>query len=190
MDKKEFRVLIKYWFLKGKNTVEAKSWLDTEFPNTAPGKSTIKDWYAKFRRREMSTEDGVDAQKRLSLCLSDFHSDITGVDLGLCDSSRFIKRHEYAPAKGKSNAIRRKSAGYFFSRPLPLRNSATAPALVHTDRIAVTFMPIAPLVSTIALKRADAAAPSSTPPRPGSPMSYSDDKEIGEISRNRTGKCR
>ncbi|KAF7281682.1 hypothetical protein GWI33_004404 [Rhynchophorus ferrugineus] len=66
----------------------------------------------------------------------------------------------------------------------------TAPALVHTDRIAVTFMPIAPLVSTIALKRADAAAPSSTPPRPGSPMSYSDDKEIGEISRNRTGKCR
>ena len=23
-----------------------------------PGKSTIKDWYAKFRRGEMSTEDG------------------------------------------------------------------------------------------------------------------------------------
>ncbi|KAF7272200.1 hypothetical protein GWI33_014998 [Rhynchophorus ferrugineus] len=33
MDKKEFCVLIKYCFLKGKNTVD-----------TAPGKSTIKDW--------------------------------------------------------------------------------------------------------------------------------------------------
>ncbi|KAF7286594.1 hypothetical protein GWI33_004634 [Rhynchophorus ferrugineus] len=44
MDKKEFRVLIKYCFLKGKNTVEAKPWLGTEFPDTAPGKSTTKDW--------------------------------------------------------------------------------------------------------------------------------------------------
>ncbi|KAF7271906.1 hypothetical protein GWI33_015272 [Rhynchophorus ferrugineus] len=58
MDKKEFRVLIKYCFLKGKNTVEAKTWLDAEFSDTAPRKSTIKDWYAKFRRDEMSTEDG------------------------------------------------------------------------------------------------------------------------------------
>ncbi|KAF7264426.1 hypothetical protein GWI33_023228 [Rhynchophorus ferrugineus] len=56
MDKKEFRVLIKYCFLKGKNTVEVKTWLDPEFPDTAPGKSTIKDWYAKFRRGELSTE--------------------------------------------------------------------------------------------------------------------------------------
>ncbi|KAF7278715.1 hypothetical protein GWI33_008091 [Rhynchophorus ferrugineus] len=58
MDKKELCVLIKYCFLKGKNTVGAKTWLDAEFPDTAPGKSTIKYWYAKFRRGEMSTEDG------------------------------------------------------------------------------------------------------------------------------------
>ncbi|KAF7277937.1 hypothetical protein GWI33_009053 [Rhynchophorus ferrugineus] len=58
MDKKEFRVLIKYCFLKGKNTVEANIWLDAEFPDTVPGKSTIKDWYGKFRRGEMSTQDG------------------------------------------------------------------------------------------------------------------------------------
>ncbi|KAF7269045.1 hypothetical protein GWI33_017884 [Rhynchophorus ferrugineus] len=58
MDKNEFRVLIKYCFLKGKNTVEAKTWLNTEFPYTTPGKSTIKDWYAKVGRGEMSTEDG------------------------------------------------------------------------------------------------------------------------------------
>ncbi|KAF7282537.1 hypothetical protein GWI33_002571 [Rhynchophorus ferrugineus] len=58
MDKKEFSVLIKYCFLKGKNTVEAKTWLDAMFPDTAPGKSTIKDWYAKFRRGEMNIEEG------------------------------------------------------------------------------------------------------------------------------------
>ncbi|KAF7266620.1 hypothetical protein GWI33_020120 [Rhynchophorus ferrugineus] len=39
MDEKEFRVLVKYWFLKEKNTVETKTWLDAE-------------------RSEMSTEDG------------------------------------------------------------------------------------------------------------------------------------
>ncbi|KAF7279368.1 hypothetical protein GWI33_007312 [Rhynchophorus ferrugineus] len=43
MDKKELRVLIKYCFLKGKNIVEAKTWVDAEFPDTTPGKSTIKD---------------------------------------------------------------------------------------------------------------------------------------------------
>ncbi|KAF7270729.1 hypothetical protein GWI33_016311 [Rhynchophorus ferrugineus] len=58
MDKKEFRILIKYGFLKGKNTVEAETWLDAEFPDTIAGKSTIKDWYAKFRRSDMITEDG------------------------------------------------------------------------------------------------------------------------------------
>lgn len=51
-------MLIRYCFLKGKNAVEAKSWLDEEFPGSAPGKSTIIDWYAKFKRGEMSTEDG------------------------------------------------------------------------------------------------------------------------------------
>ncbi|KAF7264252.1 hypothetical protein GWI33_000427 [Rhynchophorus ferrugineus] len=56
MYKKEFRVLIKYCFLKGKNTVEAKTCLDAEFPDTVPRKSTIKYWYAKFRRREMKCD--------------------------------------------------------------------------------------------------------------------------------------
>ncbi|KAF7286935.1 hypothetical protein GWI33_003201 [Rhynchophorus ferrugineus] len=40
MDKKQFCLLIKYCFLKGKNTVEAETWLDAEFPDAAPGKPT------------------------------------------------------------------------------------------------------------------------------------------------------
>ncbi|KAF7283721.1 hypothetical protein GWI33_023105 [Rhynchophorus ferrugineus] len=48
MDKNEFHVVIKYCFLKGKNTVETKTWLEAEFPDTAPGKSTIKDCLTYF----------------------------------------------------------------------------------------------------------------------------------------------
>ena len=44
MDKKEFRVLIKR-FLVGKNTV------------SAPGKSTIIDWYAEFKRGRTNTDN-------------------------------------------------------------------------------------------------------------------------------------
>ncbi|KAF7275975.1 hypothetical protein GWI33_011047 [Rhynchophorus ferrugineus] len=48
MDKKEFRVLIKYCFLKGKNTVQAKTWLDADFPDTAPGNQPSRIGYRKF----------------------------------------------------------------------------------------------------------------------------------------------
>lgn len=42
----------------GKNTVNAKTWLDNEFSDTATKKSTIKDWYAKLRRGKKSIKDG------------------------------------------------------------------------------------------------------------------------------------
>lgn len=57
MDKNEFRVLIKHCFLIKKNTVEAQAWLNELYHGSAPPYSTIKYWYAKFRRGEMSTED-------------------------------------------------------------------------------------------------------------------------------------
>lgn len=33
----------------GKNTVEAKQWFDKRYGDSAPGKSTIIDWYAEFK---------------------------------------------------------------------------------------------------------------------------------------------
>ena len=48
MDKKEFPVLIKRRFLIGKDTLEAKQWFDKRYGDSAPGKSTIIDWYAEF----------------------------------------------------------------------------------------------------------------------------------------------
>ena len=50
MDRKEFRALIKHCFLMGKNTAVAKQWLAKHYGDPAPGKSTIIDWYAEFKR--------------------------------------------------------------------------------------------------------------------------------------------
>ncbi|KAF7272857.1 hypothetical protein GWI33_014394 [Rhynchophorus ferrugineus] len=55
MDKKEFRVLIKYCFLKGKNTLEAKTWINAQFPDTIRGKSTIKDCHRFILCDEINT---------------------------------------------------------------------------------------------------------------------------------------
>ena len=57
MDKKEFRVLIKHYFLMGENTVEAKQWVDKRYGDSAPGKSTIIDWYTEFKRGRTNTDD-------------------------------------------------------------------------------------------------------------------------------------
>lgn len=57
MEKQEFRVLINHCFLTGKNTVEANQWLDKHYSNSAPCKSTIKDWYNEFKRGRTDTKD-------------------------------------------------------------------------------------------------------------------------------------
>ena len=57
MDEKVFRVLIKHCFLMGKNTIEAKKWLEKRYRDYALGKLTIFDWYAEFKRGHINTYD-------------------------------------------------------------------------------------------------------------------------------------
>lgn len=57
MDKKEFRVLMKHYFLMKKSAADTKKWLDECYPDSAPGEATIRKWFAKFRTGHMSTED-------------------------------------------------------------------------------------------------------------------------------------
>ena len=40
-----------------KSTVEAKQWLDKRYGDSAPGKSTIIDWYVEFKRCRTNTDD-------------------------------------------------------------------------------------------------------------------------------------
>ena len=41
----------------GKNSVEAKQWLDKRYGDSAPGKLTIINWYAEFERSRTNTDD-------------------------------------------------------------------------------------------------------------------------------------
>ena len=50
-------MLIKHCFSIGKNTVKAKQRLDKHYGDSAPGKSTIIDWYAEFKRGGKNTDN-------------------------------------------------------------------------------------------------------------------------------------
>jgi hypothetical protein len=54
--KKEFRVLMKHFFLAEKNTVEAKVWLNKHYLDSTPAKSTVEKWFAKLKLGEMCIE--------------------------------------------------------------------------------------------------------------------------------------
>ena len=41
----------------GKNTVEAKQWLDKRYGDSSSGKSTIFDWYAELKRGRTNIDD-------------------------------------------------------------------------------------------------------------------------------------
>ena len=57
MEKSEFCVLIKHCFLMGKNTVQAKQWLDKCYLNSAPSETTVERWYTDFKRGRTDTND-------------------------------------------------------------------------------------------------------------------------------------
>ena len=50
-------MLFKHCFLMGKNTIEVKQWLGKRYVDSAPGKSTIIDWYAEFKCGRTNTDD-------------------------------------------------------------------------------------------------------------------------------------
>ncbi|KAF7264245.1 hypothetical protein GWI33_000433 [Rhynchophorus ferrugineus] len=57
MDQKQFRVFILHWFLIGKNTVQTKHWLERYYKDSAPSETTIKYWFAGFKRGRRDTDE-------------------------------------------------------------------------------------------------------------------------------------
>lgn len=57
MEKSEFRVLIKYYFLRNKTITEVKAKLDKHFPDSSPSIGMIHKWFTEFRCGRASTED-------------------------------------------------------------------------------------------------------------------------------------
>ena len=50
----------------GENIVDAKQWIDKRYGDSAPGKSTITDWYAEFKRGRTNTDDAERSGRRKS----------------------------------------------------------------------------------------------------------------------------
>lgn len=57
MEKSEFRVLIKHYFLKGKTPKETKEKLDKHYGESAPSDYMVKYWMAEFKRGRSGTHD-------------------------------------------------------------------------------------------------------------------------------------
>ncbi|VUZ55246.1 unnamed protein product [Hymenolepis diminuta] len=57
MDQKQFHVFILHCFLMGKNTVQAKQWLEKCYEDSVPSDTTIKHWFADFKRGRRDTDD-------------------------------------------------------------------------------------------------------------------------------------
>ncbi len=57
MEKSEFRVLIKHYFLRKISITQTKAKLDKYYGDSAPSISMVKKWFTEFRCSCTSTED-------------------------------------------------------------------------------------------------------------------------------------
>ena len=99
MNKKEFRVLIKHWVFMGKNTVEAKQWLDKRYGDSAPRKSTIIDWHAEFKPACTNTNDAERSGRPKSVVVPENMTRVHKIVLGdrklnLCEMADNLKISE------------------------------------------------------------------------------------------------
>ena len=49
MEKKEFRVLVKHYYLRGNRAKETKEKLDEYYGTSSPSNTTVKKWMQEFK---------------------------------------------------------------------------------------------------------------------------------------------
>ena len=76
----------------GKNTVETKQWLDKRYGVSAPGKSTIIDRYAEFKRGRTNTDDAERSRRPKSAVIPENITKVYKIVLG----DRKLKLREIA----------------------------------------------------------------------------------------------
>ena len=86
MEKSEFRVLIKHCFLIGKNTVQAKQWLDKCYPGFAPSRQIVKKWFADFKRGRTNTHDAERSRRLNSAVVPENIKKVHKIFLANCKS--------------------------------------------------------------------------------------------------------
>ena len=57
MEKSEFRVLIKHYFLRGKSIKETENKLAKYYKESAPSHGMVHKWFTQFRCGRISTSD-------------------------------------------------------------------------------------------------------------------------------------
>ena len=72
--------------------VEAKQWIDKRYEHSAPGKSTIIDWYAEFKRSRKNTDDAERSGCPKSAVVPENITKVHKIILGHCK----LKLHEIA----------------------------------------------------------------------------------------------
>ena len=94
-----------------KNTVKAKQWLDKRYRDSTPGKSTIINQYAQFKRGRTNTDDAERSGRPKSAVVPDNIAKVHKIVLG----DRLLKLHEIANTlnilEGSVFTISRESLG-------------------------------------------------------------------------------
>lgn len=99
MEKSEFRVLIKHYFLRKKTITQTKAKLDKYYGDSAPSISMVKKWFTEFRCGRTSTEDAERSGRPVEVSTSETIEKIH--DMVLAD--RRLKVREIVEAIGISH---------------------------------------------------------------------------------------
>ena len=108
MQKSEFHVLIKHCILAGKNTVQAKQWLDKCHLDSALLETTVKRWYTDFKCGCTDTNDAepldhpnlavvLKNTKKLHNCKLKLHE--IAEEMKISEGSLFTILHEHLSMK-------------------------------------------------------------------------------------------
>lgn len=98
MEKSEFRVLIKHYFLRKKSITETKERLDKYYGDSAPSISMVKKWFTEFRCGRTSTSDAERSGRPKEVVMPEIVDKIHGMIL----DDRRMKVREVAEAVGIS----------------------------------------------------------------------------------------
>jgi histone-lysine N-methyltransferase SETMAR len=99
MEKSEFRVLIKHYFLRKKTITQTKASLDKYYGDSSPSIGTIHKWFTEFRCGRTSTSDAERSGRPIEVTTPEMINKIH--DMVLAD--RRLKVREIAEAVGISN---------------------------------------------------------------------------------------
>ena len=98
MEKSEFRVLIKHYVLREKNT-ETKAKLDKYYGDSAPSISIVKKWFTEFRCGRTSTIDAERPGRPVKVAIPESIKKIRNMVL----ADRRLQVREIVEAIGKSH---------------------------------------------------------------------------------------